>query len=432
MDASYPADLDRAVTAFTELLLRQFPGNLTNHPQDLDRIIQQVARPVLARAFERLVEQQTSALVQGLREDGYTIERTRLVSWTTLLGAVEVSSPYLTKRGAPGKRPVKEHFGIRGRGFSPGLERAATDFGLDSSFEVAAAKLREHYGLELHRTAVRRVTLRHGGNLQLDSQFDALDARFGRFDGPAGPDMLVEMDGSCVRTGKLELKPGGELTPRRKRPRKRRLTEWRDLRLAFVQRIGEETRQYTGGIEDLGVVADRLKFKAVELGWTEATPVYRLTDGGAGLREELDRCFPAGQHVLDKYHMVQQLHDAAGEMFPRKEEADAAVAQWTRRISAGGAAEVITSLRTFEGSGAARAVRLANHLHRFHDAMNYDALEAANRPIGSGAIESAQKSQVQCRFKLPGCWWKVENVNVLLRLRLMRSNQHWDHYWEAA
>lgn len=51
----------------------------------------------------------------------------------------------------------------------------ASDFGLDSSIEVAAAKMREHYGLRIHCTTIRRATLRQGEHAEEAASLQAFE-----------------------------------------------------------------------------------------------------------------------------------------------------------------------------------------------------------------------------------------------------------------
>jgi hypothetical protein len=50
-------------------------------------------------------------------------------------------------------------------------------------------------------------------------------------------------------------------------------------------------------------------------------------------------------------------------------------------------------------------------------------------PIGSGEIESAHRYIVQERIKRPGAWWKPENANNTVALRMASANDTWDRYW---
>ena len=45
-------------------------------------------------------------------------------------------------------------------------------------------------------------------------------------------------------------------------------------------------------------------------------------------------------------------------------------------------------------------------------------------PIGFGEIESAHRYVVQQRLKRPGAWWRLEQAEAMLALRLNRVNGH--------
>jgi hypothetical protein len=50
---------------------------------------------------------------------------------------------------------------------------------------------------------------------------------------------------------------------------------------------------------------------------------------------------------------------------------------------------------------------------------------------GYGEIERAHRYVIQQRLKLPGAWWKADNVESMLALRVVRANEDWDQYWDT-
>ena len=34
-------------------------------------------------------------------------------------------------------------------------------------------------------------------------------------------------------------------------------------------------------------------------------------------------------------------------------------------------------------------------------------------------------------MKIPGAWWKMENIDKMLALRVSRTNGNWDKYWDS-
>ncbi|SEH05105.1 Uncharacterised protein [Candidatus Venteria ishoeyi] len=63
------------------------------------------------------------------------------------------------------------------------------------------------------------------------------------------------------------------------------------------------------------------------------------------------------------------------------------------------------------------------------DQFNYPKALEKGLPIGSGEIESGHRYVIQERLKLPGAWWKPEQAQHMLTLRINRVNHEWDTYW---
>ena len=61
--------------------------------------------------------------------------------------------------------------------------------------------------------------------------------------------------------------------------------------------------------------------------------------------------------------------------------------------------------------------------------LDYKGAIEKGLPIGSGEVESAHRYVIQKRLKLAGAWWKAENVEPMLALRVVRANDDWDEYW---
>jgi hypothetical protein len=423
-----------AITPAIVMVIRQHCADeLRAQPHLFDATVQEAVREIGRQAAQCVAKDLAEEAVAAAKAEGWRVERCPAINVWTVFGRIALVSPYLTSESAGhGVRPVNEVLGVRSSGRTSRLERAMCDFGVDESFEGAARKLCEHYGLEINRTTFRRTVEKHGAHVRGQASMASTQALFERpVEGPGLPH-LVEMDGSCVRTGSLAPKNDGGLTPKRRLPARARETEWRDLRLAFVRRLDQDDAVFVGAIDDFEDVIDDLLAEASAIGWTPATFTLRVTDGGRGLREALDARFPCGQHVLDKPHLLHHLHEVAAGMHAEDATAKATVEAWARRISAGEVAAVVKELRSYRGPATELAATLAGYLTRFSDAVNYDELERLGYPIGSGEIESAHKGEVQQRLKLPGTWWTVQGANSVLALRLLRTNRRWDDYWRKA
>ena len=69
------------------------------------------------------------------------------------------------------------------------------------------------------------------------------------------------------------------------------------------------------------------------------------------------------------------------------------------------------------------------YLHHRRGQLDYLGAMEKELPIGSGEIESAHRHVIQQRLKRPGAWWRVENAEHMLSLRLNRANLQWSAYW---
>jgi len=93
--------------------------------------------------------------------------------------------------------------------------------------------------------------------------------------------------------------------------------------------------------------------------------------------------------------------------------------------------EIKTKLTTLdqvtENNGLVKCVRYMKKRIKY---MTYLDAKEKELPIGSGEIESSHRHIIQKRLKISGAWWKSENANAMLQLRVARANGYWKDYWE--
>ena len=76
-------------------------------------------------------------------------------------------------------------------------------------------------------------------------------------------------------------------------------------------------------------------------------------------------------------------------------------------------------------------VDLFNYISNNKDSIDYPTYEANGMFVGSGYIESLNKSFVHRRLKEPGMRWYVNSANYILTLRRMAFNQKWNEFEET-
>ena len=303
---------------------------------------------------------------------------------------------------------------MEARGSSRRLQRALVDFGAEESFARAAQRVREHYGVAVATSRVRRHTLRHGA--QLSAQVV-----------PAPPasvaTLVTQMDGSLIPIVTVAAHGADR--------RQGKQLHWREVRLCLAREKESATPCYGATLGSVGVAGELWRQTARAAGLGEKTQVHGVGDGAEWITTQFGEQFGgAGQYLVDFWHVSEYLGAAAPVIQPQKPAA------WRRRQQG----------RLLENKVEAVLRALTPHLepetqeeapvraaHRYlsgrRGQLDYAGARAAGLPIGSGEIESGHRHVIQQRLKLAGGWWKENNAEAMLGLRVARANQLWNSYW---
>lgn len=190
-------------------------------------------------------------------------------------------------------------------------------------------------------------------------------------------------------------------------------------------------------------LADHATFSrqaAVELhhrGTETAGVVVGVMDGAVWLQKFLDRHRPDAVRVLDFPHAVEHLAKAAETTFGGGTPAALA---WTSAqadaLKYGAPSAVLVALVDLPVEQAAQPARAQQvraqtfaYLEQRLEQIQYAEFLAQGYPIGSGAVESANKLVVEARLKGSGMHWERVNVNPMLALRTIVCSQRWDAAW---
>jgi hypothetical protein len=184
----------------------------------------------------------------------------------------------------------------------------------------------------------------------------------------------------------------------------------------------------TGGVTQAG---DQLRCCAACLGLDAATQVH--TVGDSWIADQTERVFGAqSSYLVDFYHLGDYLA-AASKSCAADHRA------WYRtqkaRMKAGDLKGVLAALEPHvepaeikDGDAPVRAC--LRYLRNRPGQFDYPKALKAGLPIGSGKIESAHRYVIQERLKIPGAWWKIDNADKMLALRVTRANNNWQNYWD--
>jgi len=311
------------------------------------------------------------------------------------------------------------------RGYSEDLQRAMTDFGADEAFAGAAAKLQEHYGIEVPVSAVRRFTEAHGAAMLAQEK-----AKSDWPDRAGVPVLISEMDGSMLPVVET-AEPGVKEAPIDRR--KTRQVGWKEARLALAHPPGSVTPLFGATLGSVEEAGERLAVCALEAGAGSQTKIHGVGDGAVWIIEQMEAQFGTqAKYLVDFYHLCDYLA-AAGEVIAgndppawMKEKMD-----WLKDNRWKDVLEALRpSLEPANIPDPEAPVRACfRYLSNHSDFLDYKGALAAGLPIGSGEIESGHRYGFQNRLKIAGSWWKTENLRKMIALRVLRANRGWEDYW---
>jgi Uncharacterised protein family (UPF0236) len=315
-------------------------------------------------------------------------------------------------------RPFSTAAAVSCRGYSLGLQRVLTDFGADHAFAQAAAKVKEHYLIDIPVSAARLYTQKHAAQMQAGQpETTNLPAK-----GVA--QVIAETDGCFIPIVKIAAKGP-------KDRRKRRLLDWQEARLSLAYRAGSLTKHYQATLHEVEMAGKQLLACAVRAGAGQVSQIHCLGDGAGWIVRQVEERFDGrANYLIDFYHVSEYLARAAEAITnaPEKWRRTQQVRLKSNRVGAV-LAELMPSLEEEEGEAApVRACwrYLSNRLGN----LDYQGAIAAGLPIGSGEVESGNRSVIQARLKRSGAWWKEENAEAMLALRTLRASGQWESYWE--
>jgi hypothetical protein len=309
-------------------------------------------------------------------------------------------------------------------GCSRPLQRAIVDFAADQPFAQARNKLLEHYGIGIGESTIQRITFGHA-----EAMFQAGRAGVAYPGGPGVSNpIVVEADGGMV--------PTVEPNPAVKDKRKGKTLSWREAKLSLAHVQGSVTPVYAGSIEGGVEAAGRqLLACAVRAGFGTRSRVHAVGDGAAWIVGQIEEQFGGqARYLIDFYHVCEYLSAAATGIVPDAAARDAWIETQKAALKTGRLDAVLQALAAHceapeveDGHAPVRSCH--RYLSGRRAQLDYPRALADGLPIGSGEIESAHRYVAQQRLKRPGAWWRVENAEYMLALRIVRINGDWEAYW---
>ena len=325
--------------------------------------------------------------------------------------------------------PLDEELGLLPGTLTPSLAEDAALLGSLVPFTPAAELIGRFRKVEVSEATVRRVS-ENSGQAWVELQREEAEAlELELKEAPEGPALQqLSVDGAMV-----PLLHG----------------EWAEVKTLVIGTIEEPGLTGEVHARDLSYFSRMLdqqsfgRLATVEThrrGTERAGTVCAVVDGAEWQQKFIDLHCPDAVRILDWCHAAEYLSKAGQAAFGA---GTAEASEWLgiqlHQLKHGEPEEVLRSLRGLclelagggeKGSEALRTVkRSMEYLKKRKGQIRYAEFQAQGYPIGSGAVESANKLVVEARLKGPGMHWARKNVDPMLALRTVVCSDRWGEVW---
>lgn len=166
-------------------------------------------------------------------------------------------------------------------------------------------------------------------------------------------------------------------------------------------------------------------------GLAQAGQVGLLGDGAEWVQGFGDYHRPDARRILDFGHASERFTTIAELCSQAGVELGAEwAAEQRQQLKKEGGTTVLTTLRTLQQEVPHVALdEPITYLAKREALLQYSQFQREGWPIGSGAVESANKLVVEARLKGAGMHWHPDSVNPMLALRNVVCSDRWEESW---
>ena len=164
---------------------------------------------------------------------------------------------------------------------------------------------------------------------------------------------------------------------------------------------------------------------ALRNGYGQYRETVIISDGATWIRHMAEELFPDAQQILDFYHLCENVNTFAKHLFKMDESKHR---PWAKdicgKLKKGEFRQVLNELDNVAVPSSC-PVNLFNYITNNINNINYAEYEKKGYFIGSGAIESGNKTILQDRLKRAGMRWNVDTAQALLTLKSKVDSKLW-------
>jgi hypothetical protein len=221
-------------------------------------------------------------------------------------------------------------------------------------------------------------------------------------------------------------------------------SSWKEVKLALFFAATDAKRRKQGDEETVSIekkdyavwLGDVKTFAYHVLAAAERNHCYEyeqivvISDGATWIRQMCEELFPDAVQILDLWHMAENMYSFARYIFNNDESK---YKPWAKerieKLRNGDARErtaVLADLKQYENKKCPVGVcNIYKYLMNNKEKIKYAEYRANGWYIGSGAMESSNKTAVQARMKQSGMRWGTEHGRRLLSIRTRRDAGRW-------
>jgi len=185
-------------------------------------------------------------------------------------------------------------------------------------------------------------------------------------------------------------------------------------------------KEYISYIGSVSEFKKHLFALALRNGYGHYKETVILSDGATWIRNMVEEFFPDAQHILDFYHLCENVNTFAKHLFKNDE---LKYRPWAKticnKLKKGNFQQVLDELKTVDYVPDNCPVNLHGYITNNINNIDYATYEKKGYFIGSGAIESGNKTILQDRLKRAGMRWNVDTAQALLTLKTKVESKVW-------